>query len=310
MKTGIIFLLSALAAFVLPLAYAENNPAPASAQAAPATAAPQRGILYRIRHLDRTAYLYGTVHVGLPTFFPLDAQVTQALARATRLVVELDIRNDAPFQQALLKHGVYAGGDSIDRHLAPDSLAKLRQALQGFGIPFEQVMHLKPWLVTNLLMGLDLERNGYQRQNGVESFLLANAQAKTVLELESAEYQMSLYDALSDAQQEQYLRENLAELAGGMTLKKSRALIDAWAAANGEAMELLYRESLAEKTLSSEFTHRVLLDKRNPEMANKIEALLAHDETAFVGVGLLHLIGETGVPTLLRERGYEVEKLY
>jgi uncharacterized protein YbaP (TraB family) len=32
--------------------------------------------------------------------------------------------------------------------------------------------------------------------------------------------------------------------------------------------------------------------------------------TTFVGVGLLHLVGEDGVPKLLQQRGYEVEKLY
>lgn len=45
-------------------------------------------------------------------------------------------------------------------------------------------------------------------------------------------------------------------------------------------------------------------------MASKIEALLREDETTFVGGGLLHMVGETGVPILLRQRGYEVEKLY
>ena len=44
-------------------------------------------------------------------------------------------------------------------------------------------------------------------------------------------------------------------------------------------------------------------------MTGKIEVLLRDDETTFVGGGLPHMAGEMGVPTLLRQRGYEVEKL-
>jgi uncharacterized protein YbaP (TraB family) len=310
MKSGIIVLLSACLGLWFGSAYAENNAVPVASEQAGTI--PQRGTLYRVRHNGNTTYLFGTIHVGKPAFFPLEAEVTRALTRASKLVLEIDIRHTEPFQSALQKHGMYADGDSIERHLSADSLLRLQQALQGFGLPLAQVKHMKPWLVTNMLIGLDLERHGYQRSHGIEIFLLslADTQTKAVQELESAEYQMSLFDSMTDAMQEQYLRENLAELSDGNALKKAQALIDAWASANGDALEAMMRDSLKEKTISAEFTHRVLLEKRNPEMAAKIEALLRDDETTFVGVGLLHMVGETGVPTLLRQRGYEVEKLY
>lgn len=309
MKSGVIVLLSACVACWFSLAHADNNAAPASTAQA---ATPNRGTLYRVRHQGNTTYLFGTIHVGKPAFFPLEDEVTRALSRASKLVLEIDIRKPEPFQRALHKHGLYPVGETVERHLSADTLMRLRQALQEFDIAFDDVRHMKPWLLANMLVGLDLERNGYQRSHGIEVFLLslADKQAKDVHELESAEYQMSLFDSMPDAMQEQYLRENLAELGDGNALKKAQALIDAWANANGEAVEAFMRESLGEKSASSEFTHRVLLEKRNPEMASKIEALLRNEETTFVGVGLLHMVGETGVPTLLRQRGYEVEKLY
>ena len=36
----------------------------------------------------------------------------------------------------------------------------------------------------------------------------------------------------------------------------------------------------------------------------------AHAQTAFVGIGLLHLIAGNGLPPLLIRRGYEVEQIY
>jgi uncharacterized protein YbaP (TraB family) len=312
MKNKIIFLLSVLSGFFLPLAHGENNVAAIAPSVQQSTAAPQRGTLYRVRYQNNTAYLFGTIHVGTPAFFPLETEVTRALAHAGKLVVEIDIRNSEPFQQALKKHGLYAAGGRIDQRLSAESLRRLRLALEKFGIPFENIAHMKPWLVANMLIAFDLERQGYQRSDGIEYFLLsfAKEQTKTVQELESAEYQLSLYDGMPEAEQEQYLRENLAEIDDGNALKKAQALIDAWASANGKAFDDLLQESLNEKTISSKFMHRVLLDKRNPEMAEKIEVLLKNEESTFVGVGLLHLIGETGLPTLLRQRGYEVEKLY
>ena len=318
MKFRLIFLPSAVLALLCLPALAENDAAPAAAiQATHATLPPQtiprqRGTLYRVRHQGSTTYLFGTIHVGKPTFFPLEPEVTGALSRASKLVLEIDIRNSEPFRTALQKHGVYANDDTVEHYVSSDTLTQLQQALQLSGIDYDRVKHMKPWLLANMLIGLGLEYNGYQRRHGIETFLLALAagQTKTVQELETAEYQMSLFDSMSDAMQEQYLRENLAELRDGNAMKKAQALIDAWASANGDALELLLRESLQEKTTSSEFMHRVLLEKRNPEMAAKIEGLLRDDETTFVGVGLMHMIGETSVPTLLRQRGYEVEKLY
>lgn len=307
-KCGIAFLLSAVIAFFLPLAHADNNAAPdAGAQ----VVTQQRGTLYRVHHQGKTSYLFGTVHVGRADFFPLEPQVMHALEQSSRLVLEIDIRDNAPFQQAMARHGIYADGDAIARHVSAPSLALLKQELLRFGVDYDKVQRLKPWLLANMLIALDLERNGYLRTHSIEAFLLSTAgQSKKVLELESAEYQMSLYDGMDDAAQENYLRENLVDLGDGKAMTKAQLLIDAWANANAEAAEAFLRESINEKSAAAEFTQRVLLDRRNPEMADKIESLLKSDETVFVGVGMLHLVGDGGVPKLLRARGYQVEKLY
>jgi uncharacterized protein len=315
MKSRLLLLLCIVAALSLRTAVAGNDAtvvAVAQAAVPQPVEAPNRGTLYRIRHDGSTAYLFGTIHVGLPAFYPLEREVTQALAGASRLVVELDVRKPEAFQAALKKHGMYAPGETVARHLSPATLAALSRALEKFDVPYEQVAQLKPWLIANMLVGLDLERNGYQRRHGIELFLLSVAQQQTkpVQELESAEYQLSLYDGMSESEQEQYVQENLAQLNDGDTLKKARALIDAWDGADGKAVEDMLRASREEKTLSSDFLQRVLLDKRNPDMASKIESYLHDKETTFVGVGLLHLVGENGVPSLLRRRGYAVEKLY
>jgi uncharacterized protein YbaP (TraB family) len=242
----------------------------------------------------------------------LEREVTNALARANTLAVEFDIRNTAPLVAATKKYALYPNGDSLDKHVSPATLNRLKQVLQGYGIPFEGIAQMKPWMVSNLLIAMTLERNGIQSSNGIDVFLLgqASAQHKKVFELESADYQMSLFESMSEKEQENYLADNLAEVSDGKLIEKTRAMVDAWGSADGAAFSALTREELEEPTTSARFMQEVMLDKRNPEMAKKIEGLLKKDGTTFVGVGMLHLMGDKGIPELLRQRGYEVEKLY
>src|SRR4051794_11589565 len=121
---------------------------------------------------------------------------------------------------------------------------------------------------------------------------------------------MSLFNEMPEAGQERYLKETLKELRNGSAVKKTKALAAAWSTANGRALEGLAREDLSEKTKTGAFVQRKLIDERNPQMVDKVEALLKSETASFVGVGFLHLVGENGLPALLRQRGYEVEKVY
>lgn len=293
-------------------AHADNLAKNTATPTAQKTAAPNRGVLYRVSHRGNTSYLFGTVHVGQTAFYPLEPQVTRALSAADKLVLEVDIRDMATVQQAVLRHGMYPDGQTIHQHLSATSLEKLKQALQVAGIPFEAVDRMKPWMIANLLIGQSMARAGYPAEEGLELYFLAVAKKenKAVQALETADYQLSLFNGLSDAQQEEYLQENLTQLADGSAIRKGLSLITAWQHADNKALEAALLEMQNDTSVSSRFLQRVLLNERNPNMANKIAALLKNDKKTFVAVGALHLIGDKGVPALLLKRGYKVEKLY
>jgi uncharacterized protein YbaP (TraB family) len=250
--------------------------------------------------------------VGKQGFFPLEPEVTRALADSSSLVLELDTRADQPFEQALTKYGIYPAGETLSRHLSPAALARLLTALARAGLTLRSVETYRPWLVANILVGTEIEKHGYHRSNGVEGYLLSAAtqQKKPVRELETADYQLSLFASLTDAQQEQYLLENLDDLENGKALRKSAGLIDAWSTADAAGIAAMARELTTGDTVSATFMDRTLLRKRNPEMTAHIEAIMRSDQVAFVGIGLLHLVGDDGIPALLRRRGYDVEQMY
>jgi uncharacterized protein len=284
----------------------------APSQAAGTQGAPRQSAFFRVSRGAQVAYLFGTIHVGAKSIYPLAPEVSKALAESTSLVLELDGRSNDAFQRAVAQHASYPEGDHIANHVSSDTLARLTKALHAIGIPLSEVSRLKPWLLANLLLGYELQRHGYDRNHGNEFVLMEQASARgtAVKELESADYQLALFDTLSRPDAEAYLRESLSELADGSALRKAKATIAAWHSGDTAALDALMDDATSGDTIVADFTKRMLLAKRNPEMADRIDRIMGEGKTAFVGVGLLHLLGADGVPRLLAQRGYAVERVY
>jgi uncharacterized protein YbaP (TraB family) len=94
-------LLSApLPAAELLAASVEHLPYAAGAQSRPADARRQGALCWVTRGAE-VAYLFGTIHVGAKSFYPLAPEVSRALADAGQLVLELDTRANAPLAPRL-----------------------------------------------------------------------------------------------------------------------------------------------------------------------------------------------------------------
>jgi len=275
-------------------------------------AARHHGGLYRISGGGRVAYLFGTVHVGERSFYPMAPDAERALGTADHIVVELDTLAPDDFVRAFEKHGRYPAGDDITRHVSNDTLARLRSALHGEGLSLASMAHLKPWLVANLLLSMSLERQGYHRSEGVEHALLTQARRRgaRVAQLESADFQLALFDSMSTVESERYLRETLAGLRDGSLTRQAQRAIEAWRSGDSAALDAVLRDATAGRSETAEFTRRKLLGLRNPDMAAQIDQLMGEGGVLFVGVGLLHLLGDNGLPQLLAQRGYLVERVY
>ena len=55
---------------------------------------------------------------------------------------------------------------------------------------------------------------------------------------------------------------------------------------------------------------KVLLDGRNPALADGIAKLLSREKHSLAAIGVLHLVGTKSVPDLLRQRGLKVVRVY
>lgn len=283
-------------------------------QSVAAELAAQRGALFRVSGGGHALYLYGTIHAGRPDFYPLEPRIRQALAAAPTLALEIDAgRDPAAMAAALQQYGMFPAGQAGLAGLAPQRRARIEAALKGQGIDPAVVAQLKPWMIVMTLAVIDAARMGYDPRLGVDAHLAQQARASgatRIAELESIGYQAALLDRLGIEDQWKLLEETLENAASGRQLREARELFDAYERADGAALERIAQRIDEDDSLSGRFTRELLMDERNGPMADKVAALLAREDKAVVAVGLLHLVGQRGVPELLRKRGIKVERIY
>jgi uncharacterized protein YbaP (TraB family) len=210
--------------------------------------------------------------------------------------------------KAMLDHGMAGAGSTIPAPLA----ARLSRVLGKGGIDPAAIAAFKPWLVAVILTMQDAAGQGYLPNLAVDAHLsgLARAGKVKVISLESAELQMAMFDRLSDAEQLRFLDESIGLIESGKAQVQMREIVDAWRTADRKALDALAQKLESDTTFSGRFTQQVLLDERNPGMADKLLQLLAQENNTVAAIGVLHLVGKNSVPDLMRARGVKVERVY
>lgn len=277
---------------------------------------PNRGALFRVDGSGHTLYLFGTMHVGAPDFYPLEPRVAAALGRAGALALEADPQIDPALALTLMqRYGMYADGAgpaiaAIDPAFRP----RLERLLARYRMPPEALAPMKPWVLATVLTVSEFSMLGYQAELGVDTYLAQQARARKipVLELESAAGQMALFDRMPAPAQLRFLEETIVMLEQEIAQPpgQARRTADAWRTADAAAFDQLAREVAADPSSSARFIQTVLLDERNPGLADGIAALLAREHDSMAAIGVLHLVGTNSVPELLRQRGLRVERIY
>jgi len=258
--------------------------------------------------------LFGTIHVGAPDFYPLEPRVTAALEGAGALALEIDPNGDPALAQAAMRrYGMYAAGAGpAAADIAPSYRPRLARLEKRYGLAPAALAPMKPWLLATLLSMSEFTAIGYQADLAVDTYLSRQAHARKipVLELESMDSQMGLFGRLGLAEQCRFLEEGIAAIEDKDAAKQARQIAQAWRTADAAALDGVAREAAADRTFSGKFVQRVLLDERNPGLADGIAALLTRENNSLAAIGVLHLIGSNSVPDLLRRRGLKVERIY
>ncbi len=270
--------------------------------------AASEGPFWKVTGPGGTAYLLGSLHFGTAEMYPLSAPVNAAFESADRLAVEIDLNamDPAAMIQWISTEGAYVDGTTLADHLSPEVWNALRQRAQQYGVPLELLAIQRPWLAAFTLTAMALGRKGFQEGLGVDKHFLTRAKARIpVVELEGFDYQMGLLANLSADEQERFLEATIRDLDAESSTFDN--IISAWRRGDAAALDAEINASWRSDPDLGDL-YALLIDKRNAEMAKKIDSLLKLGGTSFVVVGAAHMVGEGGLAQRLRSRGYQVEK--
>lgn len=272
--------------------------------ASPALAAPASNdldpALWVVKDNDTTIYLFGTVHALKPGLDWFNDEVKQAFDRSQDLVVEVDLPEDkAALGEQVRKYGMLPAGQKLTAKMSTEGARLLAADLQSLGLPPTTLDGFKPFFAAVSLTMLHLMKDGVSSDDGVEKLLEATAKAKgkPVGALESMEFQLSLFDALPEAEQIRMLEDGLKkdEFASG----NLDEIVTAWGKGDAEGVAKIINATDNDSPL----LYQKLLVERNATWAEWVEKRLQKPGITFVAVGAAHLAGSDSLQAMLGKRG-------
>lgn len=280
-----------------------------------APTADDKFLLWEIQGEDLAtpSYLFGTIHMIPADDYVLSEATQQAFDKSERIVFEIDtedMMNPANMMGLMTK--MYMNNDtSLSDLLTDEEYKVVSDHFDEIGLPLGFLSKIKPMFLT-ILAGEDMENMDASGGFGfggddIKSYELeltdrAKSQEKPIEGLETAEFQMSLFDSIPYSAQAQMLVETI------QSEKDTTSSDDTF-----EQMIKLYLDQdiagmqsmISDDPAGLGNYEDLLLLKRNRNWIPLIEDMIK-EGTTFFAVGAGHLGGEEGVIALLRKAGYQL----
>ncbi|XAH24958.1 TraB/GumN family protein [Xylophilus sp. GW821-FHT01B05] len=284
---------------------APESPTPATMERLQQQAS-DRGFLWRIRSEGHDSWLYGTMHVGRQDWLAPGPKVAAALGASEVLALEMNPLDASIQQRMAALAGQHAG--EWPQALLP----RVQKQMDKVCLPAAVRAALHPMMLMTTLELYGLRAQGLYGEYGQEYLLAdwARARRMRTVSMETPEAQIQVLLGPDAAVVPGDLESALTASENGRSAKIAAALAQAWATSDLERLRSYAAWCDCVKTARDRAQVRALLDERNPVLADGIDALHRSGKTVFAAVGALHMIGPTGLPELLRQRGYEVEYQY
>ncbi|UTW58826.1 TraB/GumN family protein [Kordiimonas sp. SCSIO 12603] len=256
---------------------------------------------------DTNIHILGSVHVLKPGTVWMNDNLQSLVSGADKIYLELSAKDQSPqvMQPLVVKYGLLPEGDALKNHLPEDVYSKLKTALTGLGMQEPQFARFKPWMAGTIYTAFKFAKLGFNPAAGVEASIVSLAQAKglEIDGLETAEFQLSMFDNMTDEQEVNFLKQMFADEDD--LQQTMETITSAWTTGDLKAMETVFDKSFDEYP---ELEQSILLD-RNKNWVPQIEAILEQPGDYMIIVGTGHLVGEGSVIDLLKQKGMQVERV-
>jgi uncharacterized protein len=270
-------------------------------------AAKDRGFLWRISRGGTASYLYGTIHVSkLEWAFP-GPQLVQAVLQSDTVALELNLIDPATMSQlgqAMLDKTGLALPAALEARVARQAVASC--------LPAAQIKALLPEFQIVTLTVFALKRQGIDPSYGADSVIagIASSTKKPIEALETVADQLKLMQANNPAEALKAMEEGLVQLEDGSAQTLMGKLAQSWADSDHSTINSYADWCKCLTTDKERANMKRVLDDRNLPMAQRIDTLHTQGRKVFTAVGALHMIGPMGLPALMQQRGFVVEKVF
>lgn len=258
----------------------------------------------------KPSFLLGTVHMSDPRVAVLSKSALGALAESEVVALEVADVSPAATSAAIAEARdlvLFTDGDRLDRLLSTESFEKVVAALEAAKLPGRMAHLFKPWVVSMIMTVPACERAQVSRGKPVLDMVVAQearSRKIPVVGLETIDQQLKSAASVPMPEQVQILRAGLVYADRANDLMET--VLQLYLSRN-VAMTIPLQMHLAKDAgiddLSMDGFRSELIDKRNRRMRTRALPLLAKGG-AFIAVGALHLVGETGLVKLFRDAGY------
>lgn len=268
--------------------------------------AQEKSFLWKVDSHQNSLYILGSIHLLNKEAYPLKQSIENAFEQTNKLVLEIDLRsaNSDKVQQLMLQKGASTEGTFLHQNVSKETYESVATRAKELGIDIRLLNSFKPWIVATTMAAVKLQQLGFDSKLGIDRYFADRAirSNKPIGGLETAEFQLGLFDQFSAKEQELLLRQSMNEMDH---LERNVAeIVRAWKSGDVGSLE---KHLLAGMRDYPEI-HQKVIEDRNRRWLPQIEGMLSRGENALIVVGAAHLVGTNGVIQLLKSRGYRVEQ--
>jgi len=287
-------------------------PAPVGLKLIPNASLPPgaKHFFWRVRSATSTVYLLGSVHMRPNTPLEVPEFVESCFAASHYVGFESDLGKmdglKAEIEAFVKEKLIYPEGDGLDKHLTPEDWESVVAACAKVGLPDFSAARMKPVLLSLTLSVLATQKKGLSQESGIDHIFLQKAKAsnKPTFGLEFWKEPMEMLASMP-------MKDQVTMLLGSFKeqehfLNKTDGIEEAWARGDTAFIERLILETPmapAERVMTEK-----LLRDRNHLWMRQLDRMMASDKVWFVVVGSGHMVGPHGLPTLLKAKGYQVDR--
>jgi uncharacterized protein YbaP (TraB family) len=261
--------------------------------------------MWSVAGASNTVYLFGSVHLLPEGGFAIDGALADAYRDAEQVCFEVDSSrlDEATTTSITLARAIDPKGRNLFELLGSRA-DQARTAAAAAGIDIAPFAPFEPWFAGLTISVMALQQHGYDVEHGVEQVFEAAASrdGKARCGLETLDFQLGMLDGMPANRQEELLLQSLEE--AGRVDEVIQPMLAAWRAGDERALA----QSLEDDFEDYPELEEQLITARNERWAGLVGDMLEQDGDILLVVGALHLVGDRGLPALLRKRGFEVRR--